>query len=266
VITQARLKKVLDYNPRTGVFIWKSFPVKGTGWNKKLAGKVAGHIVKLKEPKSSVVYHRLIMVDRVKYKVHKLAWLYVYGKRPKHLEHINGNSLDNRIKNLQNIIYAKKKITDILRYEPKTGEFFWIKPRLKSNLIGKVAGTTTIYGYRQVKIFQKKYLLHRLAWELTYGPIQKGLTIDHINRVRTDNRLSNLRLATLSQNSANCVKTTAKSGHRFISPQYNDYGYRIRVKGTEHYAKTIEEAILIRNKVLKQIYGKFVPPELLYAP
>lgn len=47
------------------------------------------------------------------------------------------------------------------------------------------------------------YLVHRVVWELHNGEIPSGMQIDHINRNKQDNRIENLRLATVVQNSWN---------------------------------------------------------------
>ena len=48
-------------------------------------------------------------------------------------------------------------------------------------------------GYIRISRENKIYLMHRWIWEQIYGPIPDGWEIDHINGVRTDNRLENLR-------------------------------------------------------------------------
>lgn len=53
-----------------------------------------------------------------------------------------------------------------------------------------------------IGIDRRPYLAHRLAWLFCYGDWPEG-QIDHINRVRSDNRLSNLRIATASENQMN---------------------------------------------------------------
>lgn len=56
---------------------------------------------------------------------------------------------------------------------------------------------------------------HRIVWETFNGPICDELTIDHINGIRTDNRLSNLRLLTREDNTSLALKDK-KSSKRFL--------------------------------------------------
>ena len=55
-------------------------------------------------------------------------------------------------------------------------------------------------------------LAHRVIWESVHGPIPDGLTINHINGVKTDNRLSNLELMTAAENSRHAHRTGLASG------------------------------------------------------
>lgn len=80
---------------------------------------------------------------------------------------------------------------------------------------GKVLGYKNFDGYLGFKIKGKKYLSHRLAWFYEYGvwPNQ----IDHINRIKTDNRISNLRDCTKAENCCNRpIQTNNISGHKGI--------------------------------------------------
>lgn len=58
-------------------------------------------------------------------------------------------------------------------------------------------------GYLYVSINGKHTLKHRFIWSAFYGEIPEGMQIDHINTVRDDNRLENLRLVTDKQNKNN---------------------------------------------------------------
>jgi len=93
-----------------------------------------------------------------------------------------------------------------LQYDPETGVFIW-KPRpidksWSTRFSGEVAGTIKNNGYRQIRIDGVKYGAARLAWLYVYGEWPKN-EIDHINRVRDDDRLINLREATRTENCNN---------------------------------------------------------------
>lgn len=48
-----------------------------------------------------------IMINRRKYLIHRLIWMYVYGEWPSQIDHINGNRSDNRIENLRTCTYSQ---------------------------------------------------------------------------------------------------------------------------------------------------------------
>ena len=88
-INQEHLKDLLHYDPETGVFKWKDT----FGWKAK-RGTIAGGI-----NGSGYIYIRL---KRKKYRAHRLAWLYTYGKFPEdQIDHINRDKTDNRLVNLR---------------------------------------------------------------------------------------------------------------------------------------------------------------------
>jgi len=87
-LTAERLRELLTYDPETGVFTRR---VSRRGCS---AGEVAGCL-------HSVGYF-YVGVDRVKYPVHRLAWLYMTGSWPREeVDHINGVRSDNRWANLR---------------------------------------------------------------------------------------------------------------------------------------------------------------------
>lgn len=150
------------------------------------------------------------------------------------------------------------KIKKVLAYCPETGLFTWLCPRFKSNLIGTIAGYQMPVGYLQVKVWQRKYYLHRLAWEFTHGPIPKDRIIDHINRIKNDNRLCNLRLANGTQNGGNChfESQNTTTGIRNISHYGKEY-IRVRVKDRSRYVRSLGAAIKLRDEMVKEAYGEF---------
>ncbi|WP_054442372.1 HNH endonuclease signature motif containing protein, partial [Enterobacter cloacae] len=92
-------------------------------------------------------------------------------------------------------------LKELLSYDEKTGVFTWIKKR-QNVVVGRVAGHIDRLGYERITISGKIYLSHRLAWLYVHGYLPEK-EIDHINRIRNDNRIANLREATSQLNSLN---------------------------------------------------------------
>lgn len=91
-------------------------------------------------------------------------------------------------------------LKEYLDYDQRTGVFKWRKRPFKSRVtVGHVAGSITTEGYLQVQFHGKVYLLHRLAYLFKFGRFPFG-SIDHMNGVRTDNRIENLRDVTQREN------------------------------------------------------------------
>lgn len=92
---------------------------------------------------------------------------------------------------------------ELFVYDRETGIIKWRKRfsnRQRKNL---VAGSSESNGYIRIKFEGKKYLAHRISMLLAYGFYGDGLEIDHINHIRNDNRLVNLRFVTRSDNNRN---------------------------------------------------------------
>lgn len=96
-----------------------------------------------------------------------------------------------------------EKISKVLRLDPETGELWWkIKTGPRCD-ITKPAGTVDRKtGYRVIQVLKRPYKAHRIVWLLYTGAWPKEL-IDHINRVKDDNRPCNLRDVTHGDNMLN---------------------------------------------------------------
>jgi hypothetical protein len=116
-------------------------------------------------------------------------------------------------------------LRSFLDYNPETGIFTWRKAigrGISRAMAGDVAGFKNWYGYTLICINRKRYRAHRLAYEFINGPIDEHFEIDHINGIREDNRITNLRLATRQQNSANSrIANTNKSGMKGVHRHSN---------------------------------------------
>ena len=109
------------------------------------------------------------------------------------------------------------RLKECLDYYPLTGSFTWIKSTAYCIKPGMPADSPTCNGYIGIKLDGKNYLAHRLAWLYMFGEFPPG-HLDHINCVRTDNRIANLRPATHTQNMHNQnLRKTNKSGHKGVS-------------------------------------------------
>jgi len=91
-------------------------------------------------------------------------------------------------------------LREMLTYCPESGELRWSEaaPRHK----GREAGALTKKGYRQVQLTHEGVIhllyAHRICYALHHGVDPYPMEIDHINRIRNDNAISNLRIATRS--------------------------------------------------------------------
>lgn len=98
-------------------------------------------------------------------------------------------------------------LKEILSYDEETGVFAWAKSRGNQyTRKGMIAGSIDSSGHRQIEINGKAYAAHRLAWFYVNGNWPEK-QIDHINRVRDDNRILNLRDVDSSANMQNSIST-----------------------------------------------------------
>jgi hypothetical protein len=92
-------------------------------------------------------------------------------------------------------------VSEYLKYDPTTGVISWTKPPRKGVGTKKPAGTQS-NGYIQISIKGHRLLAHRVAWFLYYREWPKSI-IDHINGLKNDNRIENLRMSDKRNNAWN---------------------------------------------------------------
>ena len=103
-------------------------------------------------------------------------------------------------------ILTVDRLKEVLAYNPDTGIFIWQEAIAVCIEVGTVAGCYDADGYILIRVFNKMYKAHRLAFAfMTDTFLDAELDVDHINRNPSDNRWINLRAATRSQNQQNKV-------------------------------------------------------------
>jgi len=98
-------------------------------------------------------------------------------------------------------------------YNDQDGHFYTVVPQANCNKIGDMVGRVQSNGYVRISIKRKFFQAHRLVW-LWHNNIMPATGIDHINNIKSDNRIQNLRLADQSLNARNVRKarSTSKTG------------------------------------------------------
>lgn len=94
-------------------------------------------------------------------------------------------------------------IKQVLDYDRESGQFTWLTNCRGNKLrIGSAAGTKNAGGYIVIRLQGRLHYAHRLAWLLVYGDLPAAET-DHINGIRDDNSIKNLRSVDHSENGKN---------------------------------------------------------------
>lgn len=95
-----------------------------------------------------------------------------------------------------------QRLRELLHYDPETGVFTRRVRTANAIRAGDVTGCRNTIGYLVISVLNRRYLAHRLAWLYAHGewPVAD---IDHINGVRQDNRIANLRDVSRSANIQN---------------------------------------------------------------
>lgn len=96
-----------------------------------------------------------------------------------------------------------EELRELVRYDPETGKLYWLPGVPNNSYAGKEAFTAVSDGGRRVGMVRgRMYKAHQVCWALHYGVWPAGI-VDHKDRDRGNNRIGNLREATIGQNNAN---------------------------------------------------------------
>lgn len=111
---------------------------------------------------------------------------------------------------------------------------------------GTRVGSVNCSGYVNVMADRVLYLGHRVVWLVVHGS-WPTLHLDHINGVRSDNRIENLRECTAAQNSAVARRRKIpKSGYRGVHQTSSNglWAARFSYQGKRYYVGTFDTAEL----------------------
>lgn len=152
-------------------------------------------------------------------------------------------------------------LRSLISYDPMTGQLRWMK---KSGIAsaGSIAGLIHTGGYRRIQINGRKLMAHRIAWALYYGE-WPNLHIDHIDGDKDNNRITNLRLVSDSQNQYNRgITASNKSGVKGVHQDKKSGKWLAAIRYMGSIIKvgsfdTIDEAAgAIRSKRI-ELHGEF---------
>lgn len=159
------------------------------------------------------------------------------------------------------------RLHEVLTYDCETGVFsrkLVTSTRVK---VGDIAGSPGSGGYINIKIDGVLFLAHRLAWLYIHlrWPEKR---IDHVNGCLTDNRISNLREASASENQQNCkVRKDSSSGFTGVSfnKSCNKWQAQIAVNSKVKYIGVFDTPELadMAYKTAKLELHKFQPVQRL---
>jgi hypothetical protein len=139
----------------------------------------------------------------------------------------------------------QEQVRHYLTYDYDTGKFYWKNPTAKRVKAGSEAGTLC-KGYVRIYINGKGYHGHTLAILYHYGYYPE--CVDHINHDTSDNRLSNLRVCSLTENQCNrLLNKNNKSGVKGVywNKRYQKWSTQVTYKGVVHFCgnyKALSEA------------------------
>ena len=182
-LTHEELKRLLDYDPETGVFRWRVYRGRGAK-----AGSIAGY---------RKISGKIIKIKGTEYTGRRLAWFYVHGEMPRNNLFVkNGDCYDDRIDNISMLPDEPKELTQeylkqCIDYNPETGVFRRKLDAANGSIkAGSVAGCKGT-GCNRIYIKGTSYLSRRLAWLYVYGEIPRN-NLFVKNGDKFDDRISNI--------------------------------------------------------------------------
>ena len=151
------------------------------------------------------------------------------------------------------------RLKELLSYDESTGYFTWIKSTSNRVPVGRVCNTpNSKAGYIQIRIDGTVYLSHRLVWLYIHGSMPDG-QIDHIDHVKTNNLISNLRVVDNKTNSQNQSMNKANtSGYAGVywNKEKKKWDAAIKINGKKKHIgryTLIDDAIQARQSAIDEL-------------
>lgn len=140
-------------------------------------------------------------------------------------------------------VISQEALRQFLVYDANSGVFTWKVGRsgMRSRA-GCLAGSINkAYGYLRIKLAGVDYQAHRLAWLYVYGRWPEN-EIDHINGIRTDNRISNLRdvSGAINQHNRRTAPRNSTLGILGVRPSGKKFSSSLSVGGERKYLGTFD--------------------------
>lgn len=165
---------------------------------------------------------------------------------------------------------APEHVRELLDYNPITGVLTW---KSRPWLTGRNVSWNTRYadkpitcldkdGYIQIRIYKVGHRAHRVAWACHYGKWPQ-LALDHVNGIKADNRIDNLREATTAQNGHNvkiCKRNSSGRRGVFWHRTAKKWQAGICFERREIYLglhEDFDSAVRAREEAERRYYGKF---------
>jgi hypothetical protein len=126
---------------------------------------------------------------------------------------------------------TKEDVLEILELRIPEYIWYWVGSRNNFVKVGSKAGYVNKDGYTQIQINGNTFYAHRLVWFIVYGTFPDDM-IDHVDGVKSNNKIDNLRNVSCKTNNQNTKKyrraddnlpTGVVVGHRTKSGEPRDY-------------------------------------------
>jgi len=180
---------------------------------------------------------------------------------------------------MSKLLPKRKELKRLFSYNPETGQFIRKVRTSPRGQVGDVAGTTDANGYINIRVNGTSYRAHRLAFAYIYG--RKRLThyhIDHINGVKDDNRITNLRRVTTRENAYKYMDVLTDASDTYIvlsqgtdeielldvySGEFFDFPYDSKpfkaLKYLKHLDHTVMSKLVNKTEVDYDLYQDVYP-------